>query len=104
MMKTSRLRYGILIRLEITNKPGMLGRVTSAIGKAGGDIGAIDIVGFRDGCIIRDLTVTAGNQDMEQRITANIGKINGVSALSMWPTARSWPIRAEKSKSAANSR
>lgn len=83
MMKTSRLRYGILVRLEITNKPGMLGRVASAIGKAGGDIGSIDIVGFRDGCIIRDVTVTAGDHDMEQRIIANIGRIGGIRILNV---------------------
>src|SRR5512137_2659833 len=83
MMKTSKLRYGILIRLEITNKPGMLGRVASAIGKAGGDIGSIDIVGFRNNCIIRDVTVTAGDHDMEQRIIANIGKISGIRIITV---------------------
>jgi malate dehydrogenase (oxaloacetate-decarboxylating) len=83
MMKTSRLRYGILVRLEITNKPGMLGRVTSAIGKAGGDIGSIDIVGFRGDCIVRDLTITAGDHDMEQRIIANIGKISGIRVINV---------------------
>ena len=36
--------YSMTVRLEITNRPGMLGKVTSAIGKAGGDIGAIDLV------------------------------------------------------------
>ena len=36
--------YSFTIRLEIRNKPGMLGRVTSVIGKAGGDIGAVDLV------------------------------------------------------------
>ncbi len=83
MMKTSRLRYGILVRLEINNKPGMLGRVTSAIGKAGGDIGSVDIVGFRNDCIIRDVTITAGDHDMEQRIIANIGRINGVRIINV---------------------
>lgn len=35
----------------------MLGAVTSKIGEIGGDIGAIDIAGFEENCIIRDLTV-----------------------------------------------
>ncbi len=30
--------YSITVRVEIKNRPGMLGRVTSAIGEAGGDI------------------------------------------------------------------
>jgi malate dehydrogenase (oxaloacetate-decarboxylating) len=33
--------YSITVRLEIRNRPGMLGRVTSVIGRAGGDIGAV---------------------------------------------------------------
>ena len=34
--------YSITMRVEIDNKPGMLGKVTTAIGNAGGDIGAVD--------------------------------------------------------------
>ncbi len=41
--------YSITMRVEIQNRPGMLGRVASAIGKAGGDIGAVDIAGFGSG-------------------------------------------------------
>jgi malate dehydrogenase (oxaloacetate-decarboxylating) len=36
--------YSLTVRLEIKNRPGMLGRVASAIGQAGGDIGAVDLV------------------------------------------------------------
>jgi malate dehydrogenase (oxaloacetate-decarboxylating) len=37
--------YSILMRVEIQNKVGMLGKVASAIGEAGGDIGAVDLSG-----------------------------------------------------------
>jgi len=43
-MQSPSASYSLTVRLEITNRPGMLGQVTSAIGKAGGDIGAIDLV------------------------------------------------------------
>src|SRR5258708_16700504 len=36
--------YSLTVRLRIANQPGMLGKVTSAIGEAGGDIGAVDPV------------------------------------------------------------
>ncbi|MEP7337961.1 MAG: ACT domain-containing protein, partial [Acidobacteriota bacterium] len=36
--------YSITLRLRLANRPGMLGHVTSAIGEAGGNIGAVDIV------------------------------------------------------------
>ena len=38
--------HSLTVRLEIRNQPGMLGKITSAIGKGGGDIGAIDVVGI----------------------------------------------------------
>ena len=44
MVNAPSASYSQTVRLEINNKPGMLGKVTSAIGKAGGDIGAIDLV------------------------------------------------------------
>ena len=34
--------YGLIMRLNITNRPGMLAQVASAIGAEGGNIGAID--------------------------------------------------------------
>src|SRR5438876_157357 len=40
MINAPSASYSVTVRLEIENKPGMLGKVTSAIGKAGGDIGA----------------------------------------------------------------
>jgi malate dehydrogenase (oxaloacetate-decarboxylating) len=36
--------YSLTVRVRIVNSPGMLGKVTSAIGAEGGDIGGIDIV------------------------------------------------------------
>ncbi len=36
--------YSLTVRIRIVNSPGMLGKVTSAIGAEGGDIGGIDIV------------------------------------------------------------
>jgi malate dehydrogenase (oxaloacetate-decarboxylating) len=60
MIRTPSASYSIQIRVEILSKPGMLGRVTSAIGKAGGDIGAIDIAGFKKNTTIYD---SSGRKD-----------------------------------------
>jgi malate dehydrogenase (oxaloacetate-decarboxylating) len=57
MIKTPSPSYSIIIRLEIFSKPGMLGKVTSTIGRTGGDIGAVDIVGFKKNITIRDIIV-----------------------------------------------
>jgi malate dehydrogenase (oxaloacetate-decarboxylating) len=50
--------YGITVRAQYPNTIGMLGRIASAIGEAGGDIGAVDIVRVDGRNIIRDITVS----------------------------------------------
>ena len=60
--------YSLTVRLEIENKPGMLGKVTSAIGKAGGDIGAVDLVEMTGGRVLRDITIKASDSQHGQAI------------------------------------
>ncbi|MDC4222754.1 MAG: NAD-dependent malic enzyme [Candidatus Manganitrophus sp.] len=52
----------ITLRLKFKNQIGMLGQITSAIGKVGGDIGAIDIVSVDRGVITRDITVNTRDE------------------------------------------
>lgn len=47
------------VRLQLTNRPGMLGRVAMAIGQAGGDIGAVDLVESSRDRVQRDITIEA---------------------------------------------
>ena len=49
--------YSLTIRARYQNQVGMLGMITSAIGGAGGDISAIDIVEAGGGFITRDITI-----------------------------------------------
>jgi hypothetical protein len=44
MAITPSASYSLTVRAAIKNRPGMLGLVTSAIGEAGGDIRAVDII------------------------------------------------------------
>ena len=55
MPLTPSASYSLTIRLRLHNSPGMLGEVTSAIGRAGGQIGAIDIVDAGDTSVVRDI-------------------------------------------------
>jgi malate dehydrogenase (oxaloacetate-decarboxylating) len=75
MINAPSASYSMTVRLEITNRPGMLGKVTSAIGKAGGDIGAIDLVEVGKGTITRDLTFKASDERHAQQV---IERIRGV--------------------------
>jgi len=73
--------HSLTIRLEIQNQPGMLGKVTSAIGKAGGDIGAIDLVEVRKKTIIRDLTFKASDERHGQQVVERLKAIGGIKVV-----------------------
>ena len=72
--------YSLTVRLRIANVPGMLGKVTSAIGAEGGDIGGIDIVDAgRE--ITRDISFKASDEAHGQRITERLRGIEGVTVV-----------------------
>jgi malate dehydrogenase (oxaloacetate-decarboxylating) len=75
--------HSITLRLEIVNRPGMLGRVTSAIGAAGGDIGAIDIAGSSDGHVVRDITVNTRDEAHEREIARRLERLAGVRVVNV---------------------
>ncbi|OGL08546.1 MAG: malate dehydrogenase [Candidatus Rokubacteria bacterium RIFCSPLOWO2_02_FULL_73_56] len=70
--------YSFTIRLAIASRPGMLGRVASAIGEAGGDIGAVDLVETTRERTLRDITVKARDSAHAQRIVSRLRHVAGV--------------------------
>ena len=75
--------YSITVRLEIRNNPGMLGRVALAIGEAGGDIGAVDLVeSFRDR-VVRDMTIKARDSDHGQQMVVALKRVAGVRVVNV---------------------
>jgi malate dehydrogenase (oxaloacetate-decarboxylating) len=75
--------YAITLRLKLANKPGVLGHVTSAIGEAGGNIGAIDIVEVGNNQLVRDITVAAGNDATAKKIVAAVKALPDVTFINM---------------------
>jgi malate dehydrogenase (oxaloacetate-decarboxylating) len=67
--------YSITVRVELKNRAGMLGRLTSEIGRLGGDIGAIDIVSVGDGLMVRDITINCRDDDHAKTL------VDGIEAL-----------------------
>src|SRR3989449_6218852 len=82
-MQSPSASYSLTVRLENTNRPGMLGRVTSAIGKAGGDIGAIDLVQVGRSTITRDLTFKARDERHGQQVVEKIRALHGVKVVNV---------------------
>src|SRR5919204_2494371 len=73
--------YSFILRTETSNQPGSLGRVATAIGQEGGDIGAIDIVRAGGGKMVRDLTVAARDEAHAEEIVACVRSLVGVNVL-----------------------
>jgi len=74
--------YSITIRAQIENRIGMFAKIATAIAKAGGDLGAVDIIRVEKGKIIRDITVNAASEKHMKEIVESIKKIKGVKVLS----------------------
>ena len=70
-----------LIRVELPDVPGSLGRVASAIGEAGGDIDAIEIVEKRDGFAVDDVLLEIPSGTMPDSVVSACSRIDGVTVL-----------------------
>jgi malate dehydrogenase (oxaloacetate-decarboxylating) len=75
--------YSLTLRIELENEPGTLGDITSAIGEAGGSVGAIDIVKAEGGKLVRDITVDARSQEHWDQILAAVRDVEGVELLDV---------------------
>jgi hypothetical protein len=72
----------LLLRVELPNVPGSLGRVASAIGAAGGDIEAIEIVEKRyDGTAVDDVLLDMVDGAMPDSVVSACTAVEGVKVL-----------------------
>src|SRR5689334_13975008 len=71
-----------LLRVELPDVPGSLGRLASAIGAAGGNIDAIEIVErTHDGHAVDDVFLAADQGVMPDSIVSSINSLDGVTVL-----------------------
>jgi ACT domain-containing protein len=71
-----------LLRVELPDVPGSLGRVATAIGEAGGDIEAIEIVEHRaDGTAVDDVLLETAPGVMPDSIVSACNQLDGVHVL-----------------------
>jgi hypothetical protein len=71
-----------LLRVELPDVPGSLGRVASAIGEAGGDIEAIEIVEHsRDGTAVDDVLLETAPGVMPDSLVSACNQLDGVQVL-----------------------
>jgi len=78
---TPSAQYSLTLRVEIDHRPGMLGKVASAIGDAGGTIGAVDLVQVDGPQTIRDITVETADAADWPRLTDAVNNVLGARVL-----------------------
>jgi malate dehydrogenase (oxaloacetate-decarboxylating) len=78
---TPSAQYRLTIRVKLDDAAGLVGAVTSAIGEAGGVVGAIDLVESDGAGSVRDIVVDAGNREHWGRILAAIEALPGVAVI-----------------------
>jgi malate dehydrogenase (oxaloacetate-decarboxylating) len=80
-MAATSAQYSITLRLQIAHRPGMLGKVASAIGQAGGTIGSVDLVDIAGGHTLRDITVDTAGDEHVRRIVAAVEALDDVGVV-----------------------
>lgn len=75
--------YSITMRMRVKKQPGMLGRVSAAIGVVGGIIGAVDIVESTPTHTVRDITVSASSAEHEEQIAAAVRAVPDVTLINV---------------------
>ncbi|MDP1793040.1 MAG: ACT domain-containing protein, partial [Acidimicrobiales bacterium] len=71
--------YSVRLRVELPNAPGTLGKLATAIGDAGGNIAALDIVESESAHIVEDVTVFAIDEEHVARIRTAVEAVAGVT-------------------------
>lgn len=71
-----------LLRVELPDVPGSLGRVASAIGEAGGDIEAIEIIEKRgNGTVVDDVLLETAPGAMPDSVVSACNRLDGVQVI-----------------------
>src|SRR5918993_600945 len=83
MQQTPSASYSLTLRVKLSSRAGSLGELTIAIGRAGGDIGAIDIVNVGNDYIIRDITVSSISSTHGEQIVEAVRDVDGVELLQV---------------------
>ena len=70
--------FSATLRVHLDNQPGAFAQLASAIGEAGGLLGAIDLVRVEHGKKVRDVTVQATDEAHIDRIVQGVRALEGI--------------------------
>jgi malate dehydrogenase (oxaloacetate-decarboxylating) len=78
---TPSAQYRLTIRVKLEDSQGILGLVTTAIGEAGGMVGAVDLVEVEGSHSLRDIVVDASGRKHWDEILAAINAVPGAEVI-----------------------
>src|SRR5215211_1728000 len=74
-------QFSLVLRVRIAHRPGMLGRVATAIGEAGGTIGSVDLVSIEGDELLRDIIVDAADEEHGRAIADAVDAVEGATVV-----------------------
>lgn len=75
--------YSFTMRIRIKNVPGMFAKILDVIARHQGDPGAVDVVRADRDFKVRDLTVSARNEEHAKTMVNAVRKIKGVTVINV---------------------
>jgi len=76
-------QYSLVLRVEIDDRPGMLGRVATAIGEAGATIGSVDLINIDRRHTLRDITVDTSGEEHGRAVAQAIDAVAGARVVDV---------------------
>jgi len=73
----------LVIRLETPNTPGSFGVLASAIGDAGGTVGAVDTRSVTKNAVVRDISVNVPSEPVGEAVMRAVGGVEGVRIVNV---------------------
>src|SRR5215212_9563605 len=75
--------YSLTLRVEFPHEAGALGKILTAVGDAGGMVGAVDIVRMRQDRTTRDITVNARDSEHGQQVVRVVEDLPQVRVINV---------------------
>ncbi|WP_138417543.1 NAD-dependent malic enzyme [Aquibacillus sediminis] len=75
----ARSNMHVILRLEIDKQQTTFGEIATAIGNAGGDMVAIDVIKEGPDLTVRDVTIRVNNESGQEKVVDAINALNGAS-------------------------
>ncbi len=82
-MATALAAYSLRLRARLRNRPGVLGRLATAIGGAGGDLMGIEIVATDGATVTRDIVTFCPSEEAMAGVEAAARQVEGVEVVEV---------------------